>query len=619
MKNLILVLIGVFVFLPLNGKELQDCKWKNEEGTPCLTIFSAPNTSKFSEKSLNKIVVTKKQMIDSGYNDVRSVLEYVAGIDVFANGPTGQNTSVFMRGTNSNHTLVLLNGIPINDQGAPKAQFDFGYDFLQGLQQIEIYKGASGAIFGPAAIGGAINFITDIDYENSMSLSGSNKKNNTISGNYTYISDNGWHHNVKGGSSQAEKISTGNSKPDLDGTKNLTFNYNTHKFLTDSLKLKGTGYLRKTESGYDVSGDEYASGTNLMYALQSSLENRTEDKHDSIISHIHVYDRVYDEDVKNKYYTQSYNLKAERKISLSDQISYGFGSDYNYNKGDFQVNGTYGNSARGHSDNLGVFSNIGYQLNETTNISIHGRGDSHKYSGENITYRLNATKLVDNFSLSLSESTGIRHPDLYVLHGDNSNSSYYNGSFKSMLTTKPEKSLTREITGKYTISDKVSLKSSAYKSSVSDVLNRSNSSGGYNETIDIKQEGLENSINFKYENQNLALTNTLSKSLEGNGRPQLRRPQIQYGANYNAKFNSNYIGQYGLNLNYRHVGQVEDWVGSVRKKVDSTDIINMSLSKELLGMEWILSTTNLTDEYYQKPYGYNQEGREIKLSFSAKY
>ena len=54
-----------------------------------------------------------------------------------------------MRGTNSNHTLVLLNGIPINDQSSPKAMFDFGYDFLQGLQQIEIYKGASGAIFGP--------------------------------------------------------------------------------------------------------------------------------------------------------------------------------------------------------------------------------------------------------------------------------------------------------------------------------------------------------------------------------------------------------------------------------------------------------------------------------------
>ena len=82
---------------------------------------------------------------------------------------------------------------------------------------------------------------------------------------------------------------------------------------------------------------------------------------------------------------------------------------------------------------------------------------------------------------------------------------------------------------------------------------------------------------------------------------------------------SKYFGLYGVNLNYRHVGQAEDWVGFVRKKVDSTDIVNLSLSKELFGLEWILSSTNLTDEYYQKPYGYNQEGREYNLSFRAKY
>ena len=71
--------------------------------------------------------------------------------------------------------------------------FDFGYDFLQGLQQIEIYKGASGAIFGPAAIGGAINFVTDINYQNSISFSGSNSRTNSLSGNYSYITENGWH------------------------------------------------------------------------------------------------------------------------------------------------------------------------------------------------------------------------------------------------------------------------------------------------------------------------------------------------------------------------------------------------------------------------------------------
>lgn len=619
MKKIIVLVFTVLIYLPLEAKELKNCKWKNDTGIPCLPIFSAPNTSDLNESSLNKVVITKKQMIDSGYEDVRSVLEYVAGLDVFANGPTGQATSVFMRGMNSNHTLVLMNGIPINDQGAPKAQYDFGNDFLQGIQQIEIYKGAGGAIFGPAAIGGAINFVTDIDYENSLSFGGSDKRNNLISGNYTYITDSGWHHNIKGGSSQSEKLSAQNSKPDLDGTKNLTINYNTLKFLSDNLKFKGNGYVRKTESGYDISGDEYASGTNVMYALQSSLENKSDKKLDTLTSHIHVYDRVYDEAVKNKYYTQSYTLKAERKASLSDNITYGFGSDYNYNKGNFQINGTYGSSARGHSDNLGIFSNFGYKLNDTTTLSLHSRGDSHKYSEENITYRVNATKLIDKFALGFSESTGLRYPDLYVLHGDNSNSTFYNGSFKSMKTTKPETSLTREISAEYNFSDKISFGSTAYKGSVSDVLNRSNSTGGYNEVIDIKQEGIESSLTFKNDSQRLALTSTFSKSSESSGRPQLRRPEEQYGVNYNAKLDSTLVGSYGMNVNYRHQSGSEDWVGSVRQKTDSTDIINLTLSKELLGMEWFLMGSNLTNEYYQKPYGYNQEGREFNLSFKVKY
>ena len=619
MKKLLSLLISVLIYLPLESKELENCKFKNEKGTPCLTIFSAPNTSKITEGSLGKTVITKKQMIDSGYKDVRSVLEYVAGIDVYSDGPTGQKTSIFMRGTNSNHTLVLLNGMPINDQGSPKVMFDFGYDFLAGLQQIEIYKGASGAIFGPAAIGGAINFVTAIDYENSASFSASNSRNNSLSGNYTYITDSGWQHNIKGGSSQAEEISAGNSQPDLDGTKNLSLNYNSQKFLSDNLKFKGTGYVRKTDTGYDKSSDEEAEGTKIMYALQSSLENKTEKKLDTFTSHVHVYDRVYDEAEKNKYYSQAYTLKAERRISFSDNLSYGFGSEYKYDKGDFQVYGTYGNSAKGHSDNLGIFSNVGHKIDDTTTLSLHTRGDSHKYSGENITYRLNVTKLIDKLTLSLSEATGVRHPDLYVLHGGNPGSSFYDGAFKAMLTTKPETSLTRELSAEYNLSDSISFGTTAYRGSVSDVLNRSNSSGGYNETLDIDQEGLESSFTFKNDNQRLSLTNTLSKSSEGNGRPQLRRPEKQYGVNYNAKLNTSYTGLFGMNVNYRHVGKAEDWVGSFRKKVDSTDIINLSLTKELFGMEWAVSSTNLTNEYYQKPYGYNQEGRNFKLSLRSKY
>ena len=47
---------------------------------------------------------------------------------------------------------------------------DFGQDFISSLQQIDVYKGSSGAHFGPNAIAGAINLITDIDYNNSYSI-----------------------------------------------------------------------------------------------------------------------------------------------------------------------------------------------------------------------------------------------------------------------------------------------------------------------------------------------------------------------------------------------------------------------------------------------------------------
>ena len=615
MKIIIILYYILFLFTFLKAEELPQCEWNNSTGKPCLTIFSAPNTSSISETGLAKTVITKKQIIESGYEDVRSVLEGIVGLDVYSDGPRGQKTSVFMRGTNSNHTLVLLNGIPINDQSSPKAMFDFGYDFLQGLQQIEIYKGASGAIFGPAAIGGAINFITDIDYNNSLSFGGSDSRNNSLSGNYTYITEGGWHHNIKGGSSQSEELSTQDSQLDLDGTKNLSLNYNSSKFFGDNLKLSLSGYARKTDSGYDSWDDANAQADNILYALQTNLENRKSGIVDKFTSHIHVHDRYYDTAVKNKYYSQSYTFKGERKMDVSNNLSLGFGADYNYTKGDFKIHGNWGSSAKGHMDNIGLYTNVGYKLDNNTFFSTHLRGDSHKYSEENLTYRLNLRKLISDFTFSLSESTGLRHPDLFVLHGSNPS-----GSFKSMKTTKAETSLTRELSVEYDFFENISFNSTFYDSSVSDVLNRSTSTGGYNEIMDIKQRGVENSLNFKNEFQKLSLTSVFSKSTEGNGRPQLRRPEQQFGVKYSQKIKSDILGPFNLHYDYRHIGKVEDWKnGSKRAKVDSTDIMNLSLTKEINKINWSINITNLTDEIYERPDTYNQEGRKIGLSFRSKY
>jgi len=239
------MIIRLFLFLVLltntfNAYALENCKWNNNEGTPCITVNKTPNSSIISEKGINKITITKQDIINSGAVDTNDILKTIPGLDIFQSGTKGQQTSIFTRGSESNHTLVLLNGVAINDQSTTDGLHDFGQDFIQTIQQIEVYKGANGSHFGPSAIAGAINFITDIDYTNSYSVSGFGLKNNSIDGNYTKITDGGWHLNAKGSSTQSETDSAIAKGTEDDGVKNYQVNLNGTKWLNDDLKFKSS-------------------------------------------------------------------------------------------------------------------------------------------------------------------------------------------------------------------------------------------------------------------------------------------------------------------------------------------------------------------------------------------
>ena len=191
----------IFFLLILLSKEafsLEKCRWKNIDGNPCLIITKTPNSSSYGEKNINKISITKQDITNSGALDINDVLKMVNGLDVFQSGGKGQQTSIFTRGSESNHTLVLLNGVAINDQSVTDGLHDFGQDFISSLQQIDVYKGSSGVHFGPNAIAGAINLITDIDYNNNYSIGGTDKENFNLNYNSTKITNNDWHLNFKG-------------------------------------------------------------------------------------------------------------------------------------------------------------------------------------------------------------------------------------------------------------------------------------------------------------------------------------------------------------------------------------------------------------------------------------
>ena len=73
-----------------------------------------------------------------------------------------------------------------------------------------------------------------------------------------------------------------------------------------------------------------------------------------------------------------------------------------------------------------------------------------------------------------------------------------------------------------------------------------------------------------------------------------------------------------MNLNYKFIGKHSDYDGGT-VKVKSTNIIDMSASKNLYGTTWNLNISNLLNERYERPATYSQDGRQLRIGMSKKY
>ena len=104
-------------------------------------------------------VIDVEDALSRGEATLAQTLSATPGLTVSPSGGAGQQTSLFLGGANSNHTLVLFDGLRINDPSTPGSSFDAGQDTLAGLARIEIVEGPMSAMFGSDAIGGVVNLI----------------------------------------------------------------------------------------------------------------------------------------------------------------------------------------------------------------------------------------------------------------------------------------------------------------------------------------------------------------------------------------------------------------------------------------------------------------------------
>ena len=263
--------------------------WTSCEGDKIITIFryaaaalAVLPTPVFAQAADDDIVVTA-----SGFEQPRSetgqaieivgrdrldqlqsptiadALQTVPGVSVARRGGLGGQTSAFIRGGSSAQTLVLIDGVRINDLTSPNGAFDFGALMTGNIGRVEILRGPNSVIWGSQAIGGVVNVqsIAPVDgFEGRLGAEyggyDTKRLNANIAGTKGVFEGS-----VGGAFVKSDGISALAGGTERDGYANATGNVRLKVNISDSFTLDFRSYYNRAKVEYD---SEFGVGANAL-------------------------------------------------------------------------------------------------------------------------------------------------------------------------------------------------------------------------------------------------------------------------------------------------------------------------------------------------------------------
>src|SRR3954471_5876501 len=126
-----------------------------------VVVTATKGPKKLSETGKVVTIITKEQIEKSGGKDFAQLLNEQTGITV--NGAIsnpGKDKLLFLRGATDKYTLILLDGILLNEPAGVGGSFDLRLLSLDNIERIEILKGSQSTLYGSNAVAGVINIIS---------------------------------------------------------------------------------------------------------------------------------------------------------------------------------------------------------------------------------------------------------------------------------------------------------------------------------------------------------------------------------------------------------------------------------------------------------------------------
>ena len=537
-------------------------------------------------------VFTASDIQERGFDNVSELLDSISSINISTNGGIGQSASVFMRGTESNHTKIILDGVELNPGTLGLAPIQ--NISISSIDKIEIIKGSSSALHGANTIGGIINITSKKDTRSIQMSTGSWSSNKTsiVHG----FNKNGFGMKISASRNESKSIPT-----KITSSKR-------HSHNTNNLALG----ISKEVNNYVFMSQFYTSTGNTQY---DSFGSNINQDHDDYFYTFGVK-KFIDDDVFEVIYKKSQNRiiqAAPTATDFTDTLRDIY--DISYTKVSNQIIQKFGLVyTKEHMSELSygtrhtafpIIKELFYQneLSNTDYLVNYGvRHIDHSQFGHFTTGNLGLSLFKSNDVYSFNMARSLRAPDSTDLYG-------YGG----IPTLMPEESLSLEFGIKRYINNNTFIRATAFKTTIKNLIEADFNSVLY--TAESKITGLE----LRYQSilnpikYNIGYTYMVPRDIKNN-QPLSKRSKHKLNANFLYVINKDS----SLNLNITGQGK--------RKATPYYDIdlgsyyiANLSYLYKINNGSINFSIKNLFDRPYRNSHNFNTLDRSAFVTYSINY
>lgn len=579
-------------------------------------------------------VVTGEQLDRQQTRIVSDALRAVPGVTVGRGGPVGALSEIRIRGAESNHTLVLIDGIEANDPSFSSI-FDFAHLLATDIDRIEVLRGPQSALWGSDAIGGVINIVTPRGQgpaTATVTVEGGSFGTGLLSGN-TGGGDEQFNYYV--GASRyvtaGESVSPTGSED--DGYRNSTFSFKTGFQPTPLLAFDVVGRYVAAEVESDPQDFAFPPTPTYGDIIDGNNVTDVEQLYARAQGTLTLFDGAWEQrfgvaltDADNDIFEEGRQTTATngRKLKYDYQSSVFFGSAtafhtltlaLEHEQEEFSQRGDSPDAPQNQDqdiDTSGVIGEYRLDLNEQLFLSGSLRYDDNDRFADETTYRLTAAYLLpaSGTRLHASYGTGVKNPTFTELFG------FFPGSFVGNPDLEPEKSRGYDLGVEQTFLDgRAAVDVTFFDTNLEDELITvfdpdTFVSTAENQSGDSERRGVEISARAALTPElGLVGSYTYTDSQDPDGADEVRRPSHTASLNLNYQPN----GRTLLNLGADYVGEQDDLdfgsFPSERVTLDSYTLVSLRGSYQVNETLRLFGRVeNLLDEDYQDVFGYATTG-----------